>query len=183
MSPRTLSRTSFALLAVVCGCAAEPTEPTEPVAPAARVTSSLTSSGAFAALVERFNALQLGAKIELSFEPAAALADQPGRPGGTVCFGLEPALVAPWGTVRGDLADGDEVWDAVTGTIGRADPFHRRLGDVDAGLTDLLVLVADRSFAGCYLRFAPDPWSGVERAFFVDPGTGFRVLAETRWSE
>jgi hypothetical protein len=54
---------------------------------------------------------------------------------------------------------------------------------VAAGLANLDARTAGRSFKGCYISYANDPWSGNNLAFFVDTVTGFSVMAETYWSE
>ena len=40
-----------------------------------------------------------------------------------------------------------------------------------------------KAFFGCYVSWAPDPWSGHTLSFFVDTVGGLGVLAETWWVE
>lgn len=139
--------------------------------------------GPFDVLVDRVNAADEQASISLAFDWYATFHDQPGRQNSLTCFGVDPAMVAAYGgVVRPDLADGDEVLAEVASTVSYADR-HGEVGDPTAGLADLAQQVTGRSFFGCYIGFSPDPWSGYNRAFFVDTQTGYRVLTETYWVE
>jgi hypothetical protein len=57
------------------------------------------------------------------------------------------------------------------------------VGDASEGLADLARQVAGQTFFGCHLRFAPDPFSGITRDFFVNTKTGYRVFTEVEFSE
>ncbi|HEU4539167.1 MAG TPA: hypothetical protein VFS00_33835 [Polyangiaceae bacterium] len=102
---------------------------------------------------------------------------------GMTCFGVDPSLLVNGATIRPNLADGAEVLAEVSGTVSYADRYDELTVDPAVGLADLAARVAGGSFFGCYLRYTPDPWSGINRAFFVDQATGFSVFTETRWSE
>lgn len=102
---------------------------------------------------------------------------------GMTCFGVDPSLLVNGATIRPNLADGAEVLAEVSGTVSFANRYHELTVDPAIGLADLADRVEGGSFFGCYLSYTPDPWSGVNRAFFVDTNTGFSVFTETRWSE
>jgi hypothetical protein len=102
---------------------------------------------------------------------------------GLTCFGVDPTLLVNGATIRPNLADGAEVLAEVSGAVSFANRYHELTVDSAIGLADLAARVEGGSFFGCYIGFAPDPWSGVNRAFFVDTATGFSVFTETRWSE
>lgn len=137
----------------------------------------------FDELAGRASATGEDVTIRTDFDWFATLYQQPGQPTHATCFGIAPSIVDDiYGAVRPTLADGDEVLDDVSGAIAIADRFGE-VGDATAGLADLAAQVDGQSFFGCYLNFAPDPWSGINRAFFVNTVTGYRVFTETRWSE
>lgn len=102
------------------------------------------------------------------------------------CFGIDPQLVASFGgTMRPNLATGAEVLAEVQNTAGWANRFGGLPSStVSAGLADAAnFFAANQTFAGCIAQYTPDPWSGVNRSFFVNTRTGYRVLNEIRWSE
>lgn len=137
----------------------------------------------FDLLADSVNLVDGDSTLTTAFDVFDTLVDQPGRPRGLTCFGIDPALVASFGgTMRSNLANATEVVNQVTSTVSYANRYGQVTG-VSAGLADLGTLVANQTFAGCYQTFQPDPWSGVNRAFFVNTRTGYRVLTETRWSE
>jgi hypothetical protein len=104
--------------------------------------------------------------------------------GGLECFGLEPNSIPYGATIRPNLADAAEVRAEVVSTVSTANRNNQIPSSViSAGLANLDALSAGRSFKGCYLSYANDPWSGNNVAFFVDTVTGFSVLTETYWSE
>jgi hypothetical protein len=51
------------------------------------------------------------------------------------------------------------------------------------GLADLSAQVAGQRFYGCSMSYEPNPWCGLDRAFFVNTVTGYRVFVETGWCE
>lgn len=138
----------------------------------------------FDELAGRVNDAEQDVIIRTDFDWFATLYEQPGQPTHLTCFGLASSIVVDdlGGTLRGTLADDEEVYDHVAGTVDYADRYDE-VGDATAGLADLAAQVDGQSFFGCYLSFAPDPWSGINRAFFVNTVTGYRVYTETRWSE
>ena len=139
--------------------------------------------GPFDLLVDRVNAAASGATISTAFSWFGLVFEEPGRPRSITCFGISPDIVNQvFGTIRPTLADGAEVLAQVTSAVSTADRFHA-VGDATAGLSDLSAQVTGQTFFGCYLRYAPDPWSGIDRAFFVNTATGYRVFTEIRWSE
>ena len=108
---------------------------------------------------------------------------EPGQPTHLECWGLDDEVTSLGGTIRPYLADADEVVDAVTDAVAYADRFNGVTVDPAAGLADLATWAAGRSFYGCYATYAPDPWSGVIRRYYVDTVTNTGVAIETRWSE
>jgi DNA uptake protein ComE-like DNA-binding protein len=114
-----------------------------------------------------------------------ALAQGPGQYSlnGMECFGIDPALLPNGTSIRSNLAGAAEVYAQVEATIDFADRFDELATSPAAGLANLSSLIAGRTFKGCYISYADDPWSGNDMAFFVDTESGFGVLTETRWSE
>ncbi len=123
--------------------------------------------------------------LTTAFDVFDTLLDQPGHPRHLTCFGLDPALVASFGgTMRPNLATGAEVLTEVTNTAQWANRFGGVPGGTAAGLADAAnFFLSTQTFAGCYAQYTPDPWSGVNRSFFVNTRTGYRVLTEIRWAE
>jgi DNA uptake protein ComE-like DNA-binding protein len=137
----------------------------------------------FDLLADSVNTLRSDSDLVTAFDVFDTLLDQPGRPRSLTCFGIDPQLVASFGgTMRPNLATASEVVAEVTDEVNWANRYGQIQG-VAAGLADLNTLVAGQSFSGCYQTFEPDPWSGVNRSFFINVRTGYRILTETRWSE
>ncbi len=104
--------------------------------------------------------------------------------GGMECFGIDPKYVPQGASIRPYLATAAEVRAEVEDTIDHANGRGEVSASVIAsGLANLDALSAGRSFKGCYISYADDPWSGNSLAFFVDVETGFGVLTETYWAE
>jgi DNA uptake protein ComE-like DNA-binding protein len=100
------------------------------------------------------------------------------------CFGLEPSSVPYGATVRPYLADAAEVRGVVNGAVSVANRFNGiPSGVISAGLANLDARTAGRSFKGCYMSYANDPWSGHSVAIFVDTVNGFSVMTDTYWAE
>jgi hypothetical protein len=136
----------------------------------------------FDELVGRVNATS-DVDIRTAFNWYAVAGELPGHPTGMLCFGVPAELVTGMGgQMRPNLATGSEVLAEVTGTVDYADRFNQ-VGDATAGLAHLAAQVAGQTFFGCYLSFEPNPWCGVNRAFYVNKVTGYRVLTEIRWCE
>lgn len=110
--------------------------------------------------------------------------DQPGNLTSMTCFGIDPALIG-WfgGEIRPNLADADEVVAWVTDAVEYADARGALVLDQTAGLADLAAWADGKTFFGCYIGYAPNPWSGITRAFFVDTVSKRGVMAQTQWSE
>ena len=139
--------------------------------------------GPFDVLAKKVNSVHRDASISRSFDWFDVLTYQPGQQHSMECFGVDPGLVASFGGVlRPNLATGSEVVAEVADTVSFADRYGE-VGSAAAGLADLTAQTTGQTFFGCYIGFAPDPWSGVSRAFFVNTQTGYRVLTETSWSE
>ncbi len=104
--------------------------------------------------------------------------------GGLECFGLEPSSVPYGATIRPNLADAAEVRAAVEYAVDVAN-WNNQLSSsvISAGMANLDARTAGRSFKGCYLSYANDPWSGNSVAIFVDTVNGFSVMTDTYWSE
>lgn len=98
------------------------------------------------------------------------------------CFGVPYALVEGYGQLRPNLADATEVMQQVTYAVNYANRYGA-VGDSSAGLAHLAAQVAGGQFFGCYISWAPNPWCGYTRRFFVNKDTGYRVLADTWWCE
>ncbi|HVE82841.1 MAG TPA: hypothetical protein VND93_08325 [Myxococcales bacterium] len=101
--------------------------------------------------------------------------------GGT-CFGIDPNVVPQGIEIRQNLATPTEVYDTMAWAVSYVDRYHHTI-DPTAGLANLQEQAAGRSFFGCNINYAPDPWSGHTISFFVDPLTGFGAFTETWWSE
>ncbi|MFP2924772.1 hypothetical protein ACLESO_06060 [Pyxidicoccus sp. 3LG] len=101
-----------------------------------------------------------------------------------VCFGLEPSSVPSGATVRPYLANAAEVRAEVVGTVNSANRNNQIPSSVvSAGLANLDMLIAGRSFKGCYFGYANDPWSGHSAAIFVDTENGFSLMTDSYWVE
>lgn len=104
--------------------------------------------------------------------------------GGMECFGIDPDILPQGTTIRANLATAAEVRNEVTGTVNFANRYGQISSNVvAAGLANLDARIAGRSFKGCYISYANDPWSGNNLAFFVDTVNGFSVHTETYWAE
>jgi DNA uptake protein ComE-like DNA-binding protein len=137
----------------------------------------------FDVMADSINANRSDSRLITAFDVFDTLLDQPGQPRSLICFGIDPDLVASFGgTLRSNLADAAEVVSQVTNDVSWANRYGQIVG-VSAGLADLNSLVAGQTFAGCQVSFEPDPWSGVNRSFFINTRTGYRILTELRWSE
>lgn len=137
----------------------------------------------FDALAIQIEDADLDVSIRTDFDWFETLYQQPGRRTRLTCFGISASLVTSLGgTVRPQLADGVEVLAEVNNAIDYADRFGG-VGDTTAGLANLAAQVDGQTFFGCYLNYAPTPWNGINRAFFVNTVTGYRVLTELRWAE
>jgi len=137
----------------------------------------------FDALANQIIDADLDVTIRTDFDWFETLYQQPGRRTRLICFGISASIVSELGgTLRPTLADGAEVLAEVNNAISYADRFGG-VGDTTAGLANLAAQVGGESFFGCYLNDAPSPWSGINRAFFVNTVTGYRVLTEIHWAE
>jgi hypothetical protein len=100
------------------------------------------------------------------------------------CFGIDPDILPQGTSIRQNLATAAEVHAAVEGTVSWGNRYGQIPSSVVSnGLANLDARSAGRTFKGCYIDYANDPWSGNNLAFFVDTVTGFSVLSETYWSE
>ncbi|MBP8805289.1 MAG: hypothetical protein KBG48_13060 [Kofleriaceae bacterium] len=138
----------------------------------------------FDELVSRVNDADEYALMRTDFDWFATLYDMPGQPTHLTCWGIASSIVVGQlgGTIRPELADGDEVYARAAEAVAIADRFGE-VGDATAGLAHLAAQVDGQTFFGCSQGFAPDPWSGVTRTFYVNTVTGYRVLVETWWVE
>lgn len=137
----------------------------------------------FDELIGRVHEADDDTTIKTAFNWYAVAGEQPGHQAGMECFGVPADLVNSYGgLLRANLATGSEVLAQVTGTISYANRYGG-VGSTTAGLAHLSAQVAGQTFLGCYIDYHPNPWCGVNRAFFVNKDTGYRVLTETRWCE
>lgn len=143
------------------------------------------SPGPFDVLADAVNDAGTDVTLRTRFDWEAILADQDsaGRLTSATCFGIDEELLIPGTTVRPALATGAEVVEAITSAVRWADRGGGLGIDTAPGLADLAARSDGRTFAGCYLRYEPDPWSGVNRQFFVDTAGSFQVFSDLRWSE
>lgn len=143
--------------------------------------------GPFEQLSEALEEDDLGASIfatpDFNWWNSLYGGDVPGQLSSMTCFGMDDVTTEFGGTIDPTLADAAEVVAYVTDVVDWADRFDGLAYDETAGLADLAAWAAGRTFYGCYLSYTPDPWSGVNRAFFIDVETETGVMAEVRWSE
>jgi DNA uptake protein ComE-like DNA-binding protein len=139
-------------------------------------------NGPFDQLVTAVNATPTAVTLSTGFDPIEALYPQVyGRSTAPICFGMPADIVAQaGGSMRPDLADAAEVMATVSSAVAQAGslPFSSA-----PGLADLSAQVAGQSFYGCSMSYEPNPWCGLDRAFFVNTVTGYRVFVETGWCE
>jgi hypothetical protein len=138
--------------------------------------------GPFDQLVLAANATPSEVWIRTGFEPIEALFPQIyGQRSAPICFGMPAQIVADaGGTMRPNLADATEVMNRVTSAVASAG--HLPI-DAAPGLADLAAQVAGQHFYGCSLGYQPNPWCGLDRSFYVNTVTGYRVFVETGWCE
>jgi hypothetical protein len=102
---------------------------------------------------------------------------------GMTCFGINPDYLPNGAEIRPNLATPTEVHNNVAGAVAYANRYNQLPISPAPGLANLDALAQGGEFFGCYIDYAPDPWSGYDVAFFVHTETGFGVLTETGWSE
>jgi DNA uptake protein ComE-like DNA-binding protein len=138
--------------------------------------------GPFDELVAAVNATPTVVTLRTGFEPIEALYPAAhGQRSAPICFGMPAQVVADaGGTMRPNLADATEVMNRVTSAVASA---GRLPISAAPGLADLAAQVAGQSFYGCSLGYEPNPWCGLNRSFYVNTVTGYRVFVETGWCE
>lgn len=139
--------------------------------------------GPFEELASAVNVLERDVVILRHFDWVDVVTSGTYNLSGMTCFGVDPSLLVNGATVRPNLADAAEVLADVSGAVSYANRYNELALDPAVGLADLADRIQGGTFFGCYLDYTPDPWSGINRDFFVDTETGFGVLTETRWSE
>lgn len=147
--------------------------------------NAATLSRPFEQLADAVNGVHWQARLLRHFDWYQELmnASSAYRLSGMTCFGVDPALLPNGAEIRSNLADATEVYDAASYTVSYANNFATPDIDGTAGLANLQDVTAGKSFFGCYIEYANDPWSGHTIRFFVDQVAGVEVLAETWWSE
>jgi hypothetical protein len=145
--------------------------------------NAATTHGPFEALAAAVNTLDRDVTILRHFDWAEAIDSDSYSLSGMTCFGIDPSLLPNGAMIRPQLADAAEVLSDVSGAVSYANRYNELTIDPSVGLADLQGRIQGGTFFGCYLDYTPDPWSGVNRDFFVDTVTGFGVLTETSWSE
>ncbi|MDC0747403.1 hypothetical protein [Polyangium mundeleinium] len=151
------------------------------------IRNAATLSDPLEDLIAAVNALpqpDFGATMARHFDRYEITSESHYYHSGLECFGIDPGSI-PYGTsVRSNLADAAEVRAEVESTVDYANRSNQIPSSVvEQGLANLDARITGRSFKGCYLSYADDPWSGHNVAFFVDTVSGFSVLTETYWSE
>ena len=130
--------------------------------------------GPFDQLVTAVNATPSGTvvvSLRTGFEPVEALyAEAYGQRSAPICFGMPAQIVA----------DAAEVMSRVTSAVASAWPLPISSAP---GLADLAAQVAGQGFYGCSLSYQPNPWCGLDRSFYINTVTGYRVFVETGWCE
>lgn len=122
-------------------------------------------------------------EIKTAFNWYSAASHPGGYHSSMVCFGVPAQLVIDnGGQLRPNLATASEVYDEVAGAVSWANRFGG-VGSATAGLAHLQAQLTGHQFFGCYVSYQPNPWCGVNRAFFVNKDTGHRVLTEIQWCE
>lgn len=148
------------------------------------IRNAATLSRPFETLAAAVNGLNRDATVLRHFDWYYVVTQQTQRYlYGMTCFGVDPDLLPNGTEIRPTLASASEVYSSVSHAVSFANRYHELTLDPAVGLANLQAQLAGRSFFGCYIDYANDPWSGNNLAFFVDPVSGFSVLAETRWSE
>jgi hypothetical protein len=149
--------------------------------------NAATLSQPLEALIAAVNALPQpdhGAKMARHFDRYQLVTERYRYLYGMECFGIDPAILPNGTSIRANLADAAEVRADVAGAVSFANRYGQLPSSLVAnGLANLDARIAGRSFKGCYISYANDPWSGHNLAFFVDTVSGFSVLTETYWSE
>ncbi|MFT3775328.1 MAG: hypothetical protein QM820_59020 [Minicystis sp.] len=150
-----------------------------------RIRNAATLAKPFEQLAAAATGLHRDADILAHFDwfQAVVTADNHYHQGSLTCFGVPLDYMPSGTTIRPNLADATEVYNEVVSTLTFANRYNELAIDPAPGLANLQSLLAGGEFFGCYISYADDPWSGNNRAFFVNPDTGFGVLTETRWSE
>jgi hypothetical protein len=149
-----------------------------------RLRNAATLARPFEELAAAVNALHRDADIFTHFDWYAIANDQSQyQLYGMTCFGIDPDLLPNGTDIRPELADDEEVYADVEDAVSFANRYSELSIDPAIGLANLEERIADKTFFGCYIGYANDPWSGNNLAFFVDTETGFGVRTETRWSE
>ena len=145
--------------------------------------NAATLSRPFENLAAAVNALHRDATLLRHFDWYSILNDRYYRLSGLTCFGVDQDLLPSGTDIRPNLADAAEVLAEVQSTVAFANRYNQLTIDPAPGLANVAALAAGRTFFGCYVSYAHDPWSGNNLAFFVDRTSGFGILTETRWSE
>jgi DNA uptake protein ComE-like DNA-binding protein len=134
-------------------------------------------------VVDRANATGADVELKTAFNWYSAASESGAyHQAGKTCFGVPYELVDGYGQLRPNLADATEVIQQITYAVNYANRYGG-VGNSSAGLAHLSAQLAGGTFFGCYISWAPNPWCGYTRRFFVNKDTGYRVLADTWWCE
>jgi len=148
------------------------------------IRNAATLSRPFETLAAAVNALNRDTTLLRHFDWYALINDRAYRYlYGMTCFGIDPAILPNGTDIRPTLASASEVYNDVASAVSFANRYNELTINPAIGLTNLQQQIAGKTFFGCYISYANDPWSGNNMAFFVDAASGFSVLSETRWSE
>jgi hypothetical protein len=149
------------------------------------IRNASTLSQPFEALADAVNALHRDARMLRHFDwwQELTTAEYAYQLSGMTCFGVDPKYLPNGTVIRPDLATPAEVSQSASQAVAYANRQGGLTVDPAIGLANLSEQTQGKTFFGCYISYANDPWSGNNLAFFVDPVTGYSVLTETWWSE
>ncbi|MFZ5443183.1 MAG: hypothetical protein ACOZQL_24455 [Myxococcota bacterium] len=147
--------------------------------------NAATLSRPFEELAAAVNALHMEARLARHFDwwQEMRTASSAYHLGGMTCFGIDPQYLPQGTDIRPNLATASEVYSRVAYTVQYANRRNGLTIDPNVGLSNLQTQLQGRSFFGCEIQYADDPWSGNTLTFYVDPVSGLSVLAETWWVE
>lgn len=122
-------------------------------------------------------------RVDLHFDWVTLLAGVDAEHSAITCFGIPTANLPPGTTVRGTLANSNELMEAVGEAVALANRFGELTVDPTPGEVDVETRATGASFKGCYVSTHPDPWTYDQQAFFVNTANGASVLITQHYVE